>query len=250
MSGDCNDLKWIHDGRSVTYDRMSTDENLRSSALQALDASGTAWPLGKVWVELVEGRAKAVDWFCAEKQCVLILRATLEPGPTDFRHTWRNLEILRRVLRGDAQKSIAIEFKVSPSTVTTAATQCATAMGFDCSARRIPIVLMMAAHEEARRGARTLARTTTFEWEGMAYRVLATGRPHASLLESLSQAERDIVELLVERRSNSEIGRIRSTSTRTVANQLSSVMRKLEVPGRIGVLSKLVEAYASCTIAG
>jgi len=227
---------------------MSTDENLRSSALQALGASGTAWPLGTVWVDLVEGRSKAVDWFCAEKQCVLILRVTLEPEPAEFRNAWRNLEILRRVLHGHAQKAIAIEFGISPSTVTTAATQCAAAMGFDCSARRIPIVLMMAAHEEARRGARTLARTTTFEHEGATYRVLGTGRPDASLLSSLSQAERDIVELLVERRSNSEIGRIRSTSTRTVANQLSSVLRKLEVPGRIGVLSKLVEAYASCTI--
>jgi DNA-binding CsgD family transcriptional regulator len=227
---------------------MTTDENLRSSALQALDACGTAWPLGKVWADLVEGRSKAADWFCAEKQCVLILRARLEPEPAEFRHAWRNLEILRRVLRGDAQKAIAIEFNISPSTVTTAATQCASAMGFDCSARRIPIVLMMAAHEDARRGARTLARTTTFEWESATYRVLATGRPTASLLQSLSQAERDIVELLVERRSNSEIGRIRSTSTRTVANQLSSVLRKLEVPGRIGVLSKLVEAYASFSV--
>lgn len=227
---------------------MSTDENLRRSALQALETCGTAWPLGRVWVDLVEGRAKAADWFCAEKQCVLILRARLEPELAEFRNSWRNLEILRRVLRGDAQKTIAIELRISASTVTTAATQCVGAMGFDCGARRIPIVLMMAAHEEARHGARTLARTTTFEYEGATYRVLSTGRPDASLLQSLSQAERDIVGLLVERRSNSEIGRIRSTSTRTVANQLSSVLRKLEVPGRIGVLSKLVEAYASCSI--
>lgn len=50
--------------------------------------------------------------------------------------------------------------------------------------------------------------------------------------EGLTQAEREVVALLLEGRSNADIARTRGTSARTVANQIQSVFRKLGVGSR------------------
>jgi DNA-binding NarL/FixJ family response regulator len=51
------------------------------------------------------------------------------------------------------------------------------------------------------------------------------------------------VELLVERRSNEEIALARNRSERTVANQLGSIIKKLNVSSRGGVLTALAERW-------
>ena len=50
--------------------------------------------------------------------------------------------------------------------------------------------------------------------------------------ESLSDAERDVTALALAGLSNSEIGRRRGTSGRTVANQMATIFRKLGVSSR------------------
>ena len=52
------------------------------------------------------------------------------------------------------------------------------------------------------------------------------------LPEGLTEAERDIVDRVLEGHSNAEIARARGTSARTVANQLAGVFRKLGVQSR------------------
>jgi len=47
----------------------------------------------------------------------------------------------------------------------------------------------------------------------------------------------------VERRSNEEIARARNRSERTVANQLGSIIKKLKVSSRGGVLTTLAERW-------
>jgi DNA-binding CsgD family transcriptional regulator len=49
---------------------------------------------------------------------------------------------------------------------------------------------------------------------------------------SLSAAERDVAELAARGLSNTEIARARRVATRTIANQLAGVYRKLGVSGR------------------
>lgn len=53
----------------------------------------------------------------------------------------------------------------------------------------------------------------------------------------LSVAEQEVVRLLGEGRSNAEIARVRGTSTRTVANQLTSIFRKSGVHSRFELLA-------------
>ena len=49
---------------------------------------------------------------------------------------------------------------------------------------------------------------------------------------ALSAAERDVAELAARGLSNTEIARARRVATRTIANQLAGVYRKLGVSGR------------------
>jgi DNA-binding CsgD family transcriptional regulator len=51
-------------------------------------------------------------------------------------------------------------------------------------------------------------------------------------IRGLSPSERSVAELVLQGHSNAEVARARSTSTRTVANQIAAVFRKLEVKSR------------------
>jgi DNA-binding CsgD family transcriptional regulator len=50
--------------------------------------------------------------------------------------------------------------------------------------------------------------------------------------ERLTDAERAVIALVAERRSNAEIATLRGRSPRTVANQLATIFRKLQVSSR------------------
>jgi len=58
-------------------------------------------------------------------------------------------------------------------------------------------------------------------------------------LSSLTKAERAVVELAVQDRSNAEIARLRGASLNTVANQLKSAYRKLGCNSRAEVAALL-----------
>jgi DNA-binding NarL/FixJ family response regulator len=64
----------------------------------------------------------------------------------------------------------------------------------------------------------------------------------------LSTAERDIIELLARGLSNADIARARNRSTRTVANQLQKLYRKLAVTSRVELVSKLAERPAVVSV--
>jgi DNA-binding CsgD family transcriptional regulator len=57
---------------------------------------------------------------------------------------------------------------------------------------------------------------------------------------SLTAAEREVAQLVLEGRTNSEIAAVRGTSLRTVANQVASVLSKSKVRSRsqLGSCSK------------
>jgi DNA-binding CsgD family transcriptional regulator len=61
---------------------------------------------------------------------------------------------------------------------------------------------------------------------------LTPNRLQADLLAELTDAERGVVELVAQRRSNAEIAQLRGTSPRTVANQVAAIFRKLGVSSR------------------
>jgi DNA-binding CsgD family transcriptional regulator len=61
---------------------------------------------------------------------------------------------------------------------------------------------------------------------------------------ALTPAESEVAALVLEARSNAEIARVRGASERTVANQVSSIFRKLGVRSRLELIVRapLLEA--------
>jgi DNA-binding NarL/FixJ family response regulator len=206
---------------------------------------GAAWemPLSVLWQELREGRCVIAAHFNRDGRCYAIL-VLPSARPAHDGTERRNVEILRRVLCGEAQKVIAFDLKLSPSSVAVRATNGARAMGLACSASRIPTVVLMAA--QAQELARpTTGRWSSLPWNGAEYRVVSAERPAVPAVGRLSPAESHIVDLLIDRLSNAEIAKIRRTSTRTVANQLARVQVKLRARGRVELLSRLIADDAS-----
>jgi DNA-binding CsgD family transcriptional regulator len=68
------------------------------------------------------------------------------------------------------------------------------------------------------------------------YVVFSFPLPERRVPEGLSAAEREVVLLVCDGRSNAEIARARKTATRTVANQLGSIYSKLKVSGRLALV--------------
>jgi DNA-binding CsgD family transcriptional regulator len=54
----------------------------------------------------------------------------------------------------------------------------------------------------------------------------------------LSEAEREVVQLILRGLSNKAVANVRNCSSNTVANQLASVYRKLSISGRRELLVK------------
>jgi DNA-binding CsgD family transcriptional regulator len=82
------------------------------------------------------------------------------------------------------------------------------------------------------------ARVTRFTFNGREYVVVSLAHAGAAC-GSLTAAERDVVQRVVDGRSNAEIARARGTAVSTVANQLASIFRKLGVGSRFELIAGL-----------
>jgi DNA-binding NarL/FixJ family response regulator len=58
---------------------------------------------------------------------------------------------------------------------------------------------------------------------------------------SLTPAERSVAELVARGATNQEIARVRRTSTRTIANQIASILRKLGVSSRVAIAAVIAK---------
>lgn len=65
------------------------------------------------------------------------------------------------------------------------------------------------------------------------------------VLDRLSRAEREVVDLVLEGCSNAEVAERRRTSAHTVANQLKAVFRKLGCSGRSELVAILATPFGT-----
>ncbi|HEX7600545.1 MAG TPA: helix-turn-helix transcriptional regulator [Polyangiaceae bacterium] len=72
-----------------------------------------------------------------------------------------------------------------------------------------------------------------------AYVVLSYSLAEPSVPTSLSKAEREVASALVEGESYAQIATRRGTASRTVANQVASIFRKLGVSSRLELAVRL-----------
>lgn len=81
-----------------------------------------------------------------------------------------------------------------------------------------------------------------FEVAGTEYVRLAI--PLAPLPEKLTAAEREVVTLILDGKSNAAIAKARGVAVRTVANQVASILRKMRVGSRSALLALLTRGTA------
>ncbi|HXK19752.1 MAG TPA: LuxR C-terminal-related transcriptional regulator [Polyangiaceae bacterium] len=131
----------------------------------------------------------------------------------------RELSILTAAERGVANKLVAIEQSLACSTVSESLQTAIAKLGF---ANRTEFLKVMAYLRSA--GARVVGTSQLF-WVFLPVESL-------NLDPRLTAAEREVVAGVLNGRSNAAIALARRTSTRTVANQLAAIYRKLGVASR------------------
>jgi DNA-binding CsgD family transcriptional regulator len=137
---------------------------------------------------------------------------------------------------GRGQTEIAAEMGLAPSTVALNAQIALAQLGVDAKPSRVNAVLAFAV--------RAVVSQTPFHadlrCEASSLHVQVTRRD-ASLLASLPPSEREVIRRLIDGASYADIAKSRATSTRTVANQITSAFRRLRIAGRMELLGMLAE---------
>jgi DNA-binding NarL/FixJ family response regulator len=220
---------------------QSPVEALRRQAVLADAAATVQMSLALLWKELTLGLCKVVETFTTDSRCVMLTSAVGEPAvPLEG----RRLMILEQVLSGVGQKRIALDLGLAPSTVALNARMGLGSLGVTCRPSRAHPLLMLAAKLATVHDLRSTADLSFVETDAGIMRVLSIPRPDLPLRRTVPPAELAVVASLVEGVCYREIAKRRGTSTRTIANQITAVFRRLKVSGRSELLMKL---FAACT---
>jgi len=200
--------------------------------------------LARIWVDLCARRARVTDGFFTDHRCYLLLETAIggDFGPP---LTERQTEVLECVLVGQTQKAISIDLALSAPRIAQAVSSALKALGLCCKSSGLPMLLAMAAHAR-RTGQKGVGRTSRLKWAGRTYTVISVERPDRALKHRLSESEYAVACTLVEGKTHAEIAQLRGTSTRTVANQLSTLFHKLKISGRAELLALLAREAAGC----
>jgi DNA-binding NarL/FixJ family response regulator len=186
--------------------------------------------ISQLWPELVAGKKAILESSSIEFPGFLTLTDVIPEGRIGT-VSGRTLDIVERVLLGDAHKVIACDHDLSCSTITATATAVLQRMGLSCVGSRAPFILccLVFAHRNA--GVQGLPRAVrAVRVANLTFVMLA--RPERLLTDKVSPAEVDILQMRAEGMSHAEIAARRKTSKRTIANQLASAWKKLGISGR------------------
>jgi DNA-binding NarL/FixJ family response regulator len=201
-------------------------------ALPSADAS-----LAQLWSDLASGRYRIVDDFFSDDRCYLVLAARADAAQHAIEG--RRLEILQAVLSGLPQKNVACDLDLAPSTIALNSRLALEALGVSCKASRAHPLLMLAARAANETRPATVKCSSFIGGDERELRVLGAPRPDRHLTRVLPSAELAVIRRLVEGLSYVQIARERGTSTRTIANQITAVFRRLRVSGRNELVQRL-----------
>lgn len=192
----------------------------------------------ELWDGLKRGLWRITGHGEGDAHCELVLEHASTPWPPARLAV--NLELLERVMLGDFQKVVALERAVAYSTVSSMLGQGLRQLGLSCRLRATPLLLVIAAQTrcaERELGIRGMPASSRY--------VVSLTRPDDALRDRLTQAEYALARLVIEGKSHAEMSRLRSTSPRTVANQIASITTKLQSSGRFGLIARALQACQS-----
>jgi DNA-binding NarL/FixJ family response regulator len=198
----------------------------------------SGFELGRLWRELASGRWKVASLWNDAPRVYAHVKETPESERAPL--TFAEHGVLRRILLGEPQKSIALSTGHSCSAISATNHRALARLGVHCCLWDVPVVLFMAAHEAHGLCRPASAGCTLLEREGPPQWVVSTTWPDSLLQRVLAPAELAVIRLLFSGHAHLEIARLRHASVRTVANQLNSAYRKAGVSGRTQLLCKLL----------
>jgi DNA-binding NarL/FixJ family response regulator len=219
---------------------VDTQHALRLAAIAADASATTTLSLSLLWLDLTRGTSTVVDAFFSEERCYLVLGLKTSGRPVEG----QRFEILEAMLGGLRQKNIAIDLVLAPSTVALHCMRALSSLGLNGKPSRAHPLLMLAA-TAFNSGAVVLARCSTVVGrDDRELRVIAMPRSDLQLADIVPPAELVVIRWLVEGFTYEDIAKKRGTSVRTVANQISSVFRRLDVSGRNELVQRLFSGEA------
>lgn len=227
----------VHTSAPRAFTSLEVEHALRLAAMAADARATMELSLAALWRDLARGQYGIVDGFFAEERCYLVLSA--RPDDDAVPVEGRRLEILEMVLSGMRQKNIAIDLDLAPSTVALNSKLALEGLGVGSKPSRAHPLLMLAARAASEAGVARASAANFVVGDGRELQVIGIDRPDRTLGKVLPSAELAVIRSLVEGLAYDEIARRRGTSTRTIANQISAVFRRLRVSGRNELVQRL-----------
>lgn len=196
--------------------------------------------LSALWDGLIAGSTKVLRWSYTEESWSLTVTGRPHQERPAHALRRRDVAILENTLLSGVRKHVALEAGLSCSSIAVIMQSCFEFMGLSCLPSRIPGVVVAAAHARHHLGyapvPRDASSAPTFS---LGEHTITLRRPDTLLAAWLAPAEYAVIHQLIEGMTYAEIALARSTSVRTVANQVASGFRRLEVSGRAELLCLL-----------
>ncbi|RYZ05825.1 MAG: LuxR family transcriptional regulator [Myxococcales bacterium] len=203
-------------------------------------ASHERLQLAALWDELVAGTTKIDGWSHTETTWSMVVSRRPDQDRPAHPLRRRDVAILEDALLSGVRKHVAVEVGLSCSSIAVIMQSCFHFMGLSCLPSRIPGLVVAAAHSRHHFGSAAPAYETALGAEqALRERTLTFNRPDKLLAAWLAPAEHAVIHLLIEGMTYAEIAEARRTSVRTVANQVASGFRRLDVSGRAELLCLL-----------
>jgi DNA-binding CsgD family transcriptional regulator len=193
--------------------------------------------LASLWNDLVGGACRVERSELADDTCSF----SVSPRPGGREPlSYRDRSLLEHSLLEGVRKVVAQDFSMCPSTMAANLQRIHQHLGLNCRPSRVPLLAVLAAH--ASHLLTSPAQPIQAERPEPSAGTVSASWPREKLSSRVSPAECAVTQLLLAGNSYREIATMRGTSVRTVANQLASVFRELNVSGRSQLLCLLASA--------
>jgi len=197
--------------------------------------------LAYLWTGLIDGSCKVEQTQFSAQTCTLVVSRGHRASRARAALGQRDLEILNQSLLDGARKPVAANFELCPSSIAEILRRSFAFMGLSCWPSRIPLIVVMAAHARHAQASLATEQRSIAKDQPRLQQTVSVSRPDSELAGYLSAAEYAVTRLLIEGKSYAEMGELRHTSPRTVANQLASAFGRLGVSGRAELLCLLAK---------
>jgi DNA-binding CsgD family transcriptional regulator len=195
--------------------------------------------LSALWDALIAGSTKVLRWSYTDESWSLTVAGRPHHERPAHALRRRDVAILENTLLSGVRKHVAVEAGLSCSSIAVIMQSCFEFMGLSCLPSRIPGVVVAAAHARHHLGSEQTAPDASSARTFAGEHTITLRRPDTLLAAWLAPAEHAVIHQLIEGMTYAEIALARSTSVRTVANQVASGFRRLEVSGRAELLCLL-----------